>query len=238
MTGSSPCPELFDEYYKNTNKIELPEESKWRQYKFTLFDGKFIIVRDRVKSVEVLKKWILRFKPCHVYYSVSKWLCPEFVGYNVYNGKKAGYNVAYNLFLGGDLVIDIDGKGETVESRIIDAKVKVLKVLDILKEIGYKDFEIVFTGNKGFHIHVKDYRFPIEKFDNLLPNQKMICYYYHKKMIADYLKSRGCEFCYDVLCDIKRVVRLIGSINGVTGYICSKVEDIDRFELGRIEKYW
>lgn len=224
----------YEEYYENANLV-LPSLSRWRHFKFRLKNDKWIILKKRIRTVEDLRKKILEFKPLDVYHSVSLWLCPEKVRFNIYNKKMAGYNIAYNLFLGGDLVIDIDGKGRTFEEKIEYAKNEAFKIIDLLKEIGFKKFKTIFTGGKGFRIDVEDFIFDNTKYYNLLPNIKMQMYMHEKKNIIDYLKSKGADFCYDVSLDAKRVVRVIGTINSRTGYVCKEV-DLNLFKLDSIEK--
>lgn len=232
MSKPSLIPKL-KAYYQEANFI-LPSYSFWRMFKFKLINN-WLRLRKRVRDVSTLRQALLKFVPLDIYYSVSLWLNPSVVSYNVFNKFKGGYNLAYNLFFDGDLIFDIDGEGKTIEEKIEDAKNKTLKNIEILKSLGYKNLRIVFTGGKGFRIDVLDYRFPREKY-NLLPNQVMWCYYFHKKQIVDEVRELGGKFCYDVSLDIKRVIRLIGSVNSSTGYVCSAVKNLENFNLEEAER--
>jgi DNA primase catalytic subunit len=229
-----PNPSPFSKYYAYTNNLVLPYNSKWRQFKIRLLNGKFLTVKKRIRNINDLKKVLLEFIPIDIYYSVSQWINPTVVSFNSFKGIKSGYELAYNLFLNGDLVFDIDGKGNNLIEKIEDAKSKTIKLIDILKEMGFNDFRIVFTGSKGFRIDVLDYKF--EGYENLLPNQRMWAYYMEKKKIVDKAKEKGGVFCYNVSLDIKRIVRLIGSINSKTGYICSIINNLENFDLNKIKR--
>lgn len=154
---------------------------------------------------------LIKYQPEEIYYSVSYFLSPENVGYDFYDGKREGYNISYNLFLGGDLIIDVDSEKETFENRIKESRNEVIKILKILNKLHFKEFKIVFTGNKGFRIDVEDFIF--KPFFNLLPNENMFVYRMIKQNIANKILKMGGKFDYLTTIDHKRVVRLVGSKN-------------------------
>ena len=70
-------------------------------------------------------------------------------------------------WLGADLVFDIDGDHLDTEacreSKVVslacleDAKEEANKLIDVLtEELGLKPTKVVFSGNRGFHVHVVD----------------------------------------------------------------------------------
>ncbi|NPA22624.1 MAG: hypothetical protein GXN92_03565 [Candidatus Micrarchaeota archaeon] len=91
-------------------------------------------------SLEELKAFLIREAPFYISYSAAYYQNPSAPM------EKKG-------FLGADLVFDIDVSLEELEK----AKEDVLYLYDVLKQdFGFKDIVINYSGNRGFHIHVRD----------------------------------------------------------------------------------
>jgi len=179
------------EYYKQAD-LWLPKFSRWRMFKFRLWNKEVINVFN-IKNKKDLRKVLLVFQPRDVWFGVSGWLNPKQV-----RGK-----LSSSFMLFRDLPFDIDAEVEKNKKPTIkqleEARVKTLKVYEYLKPILGEPSYILFSGNKGFHIYYEN----SQKTFKFLQEKK------HKE-IKDLID-------FDITEDEYRVVRLPLTINGASG---------------------
>jgi len=72
--------------------------------------GTFLKLQDRIRSEEVLRRWLVRYRPSDVYYSTSCWLVPENLG------RRERTPLSDNIFLSSDIVFDIDRSPFSLEN--------------------------------------------------------------------------------------------------------------------------
>ena len=153
-------------FYGSGHVFQVP--SPWnlsrKHFRIETLNRRFVKLNrfeNRVNANE-LRKFCVRYAPCHVYMSALDWLFPERVG------KKRKANRAVPV--GGEYVIDVDsytllrrhnhvhcsntlkicyGCLETSKGMAVKACEKV--------ERYYSDVAVVFSGRRGFHIHVLDF---------------------------------------------------------------------------------
>jgi DNA primase small subunit len=141
----------FSEYYMDNDPF-VPRDMERREWAFvaisTLPD--FVMQRHMgFESVMELKAQILSNPPAHIYYSSAFYTNP-----NAEKMEDKGW-------LGAELIFDIDadhisGKGNKLQR----AKKEIMKLYDILESrFGVEEMEIVFSGSRGYHIHVLDREF-------------------------------------------------------------------------------
>ncbi len=141
----------FSEYYME-NELFVPREMERREWAFvaisTLPD--FVMLRHvGFESVMELRAQILSSPPAHIYYSSALYSNP------------GAEKMEEKGWLGAELIFDIDadhisGKGNKLQR----AKKEIMKLYDILESrFGVKEMEIVFSGSRGYHIHVLDDEF-------------------------------------------------------------------------------
>ena len=84
---------------------------------------------------------------------------PMYVSHSTAYYRKPSAPMKEKDWLGADLIFDMDS--DIVSKEAVDEVHRnTLELLDILKEdFGVKDYLFVFSGNRGFHIHVRDERF-------------------------------------------------------------------------------
>lgn len=110
-----------------------------------------------------LKEYCIKLSPLHVYMSVLNWLFPERVC-KKYKGK-------YAVPIGGEYVIDIDiyvihkrhrhhysALRKICEECLRISQALMVEVCEKVKE-HYSKIAIVFSGKRGFHVHVLDFNF-------------------------------------------------------------------------------
>ena len=132
----------------------------WRkQFKIRLYDETFISLnklRPRF-SFQSLKRYSVRFAPVNLYMSALNWLMPERVA------EKEKANHAYPI--GREYVVNVDHylnyiphSHRTTEEGVCEgclenSKEISLRLLDAMS-INYSKLEVVFSGRRGFHLHV------------------------------------------------------------------------------------
>jgi DNA primase catalytic subunit len=149
-------------FYENTT-LKIP--SCWnlsrKHVRIVLWNGRFIKLngfRNPLECREV-RYYCVKYAPVHVYFSVMDWIFPERVG------KKYKANYAHPI--GGEYVIDVDSHNVWAPHNhderhpvcmecLSISKDLTLHICDVIEE-NYKDIQIVFSGRRGFHIHVLDF---------------------------------------------------------------------------------
>jgi len=124
--------------------------------------------------------------------------------------------------LGGDLDCDIDVLSDPTRITMDQYKIAanyVLQLIDVLRELGYEDFFIVFSGFKGFHLHVPNFD-PYEFLD-IPPSEvsRAEAEIRARERIVELITSKNIPIDQEVTRDIKRIVRLPGTLHGRTGLL-------------------
>ncbi len=189
-----------DEIYKfyENNLPELPPNPGFRYFKFV---WKYPVrtarhIRDRIYTPEHLRQYALRDLPQHVYYSLTTWLNPTTV-----HGRKS---IAIPLW--SDLVFDVDA------GNIKIARSETLKLIRYLKSMGYRKFKVLFSGHKGFHVYVQDFKYDRYPED---PRERGAYFEKVKKKIHEEILSEGIGIDPN-LWDLYRVVRVPNTLNATT----------------------
>ena len=148
--------EKFKEYYLKY-PIQLPPGFESREWGFVMFDALPKIVMYRHKSFlsrpEALE-YLRSMAPAHAFSSVA-----------YYEHPGAG-TMADKNWLGADLIFDLDADHlpdapESYPAMLANVKTETLKLLDFLTDdFGFSEdlIDVVFSGGRGYHIHVRDQR--------------------------------------------------------------------------------
>ena len=148
--------EKFKEYYLEY-PIQLPPGFESREWGFILFDTLPKIVMYRHKSFfsrpEALE-YLRSMAPAHAFSSVA-----------YYEHPGAG-TMADKKWLGADLIFDLDADHlpdapESYSAMLANVKNETLKLLGFLTDdFGFSEdlIDVVFSGGRGYHIHVRDQR--------------------------------------------------------------------------------
>jgi len=149
----------FTEYYK-ANPVITPNSVEQREFAYIFFDHGY---PDEIRmkrhmgfgSADELHAYIQNLVPAHAYYGVAYYEHP------------GAPTMAQKGWTGADLIFDLDadhilrGSYEQMLSRIKD---ELIHLLDMLKdELGIsvhdRSADIVFSGGRGYHLHIKDLAF-------------------------------------------------------------------------------
>jgi len=145
----------FKKYY-NSQDIELPERLSRREFGFMFFDRGFVLRHIGFRNRQELKSYIVENIPSHIYYS------------SAYYDNPAAQTMAEKGWMGADMVFDLDadhvkGASELSYPEMLQlVKREVIRLLDefILGDLGFdiKRLKIVFSGGRGYHVHIRDPR--------------------------------------------------------------------------------
>jgi len=212
----------------------------WRkQYKIRTREGHFMKLnrlRNRLNFRSLLG-FSVRYTPLNLYMSVLNWLMPERVG------RKNTANRA--LPFSGEYVVDIDNpslmrswggvEGFSVSGLQL-AHDKTLAIIDKIRE-NYSDIRIVFSGRRGFHIHVLDFK--VRDWTEYSEEDPIKSHEVARFLYTRYLQMAIGEiskYHFTLSTDPMRVMTVPGSLNGRTGKICFLVGDSHDFERLTLEE--
>ncbi|MBI4393010.1 MAG: DNA primase catalytic subunit PriS [Euryarchaeota archaeon] len=143
---------VFSEYYE-TAEIHMPSRFGRREFGFMFLAKDFVVRHIGFKSQDELRRFLVESAPSHAYYSTAYYEKPDAPTMN-----EKGW-------LGADLIFDLDAdhlegaKEMTYEKMLAQVKVETLKLVeDFLPDFGFDpgSIHIVFSGGRGYHIHVAD----------------------------------------------------------------------------------
>ncbi|HUI39624.1 MAG TPA: DNA primase catalytic subunit PriS [Methanothrix sp.] len=165
----------FREYYLESS-LETPPGMEAREWGFILFDD---IGMRRHKSFLTrgeLADYVRSMVPAHLYHSAA------------YYERPGAPTMKEKIWRGADLIFDLDAdhlrKAPKSYSEMLDlVKKETLKLLGFLTaDFGFaeKNLSVVFSGGRGYHIHVRDPRVLTIGSDE-------------RRDIVDYLTGRGLD---------------------------------------------
>ena len=201
-----------------------------KQIKIRTNDKRFISlnkIRSRLNS-RSLTRYLIHYAPINVYASILDWSMPERVG------EKSKANRAYPIR--GDYVVDIDvpqlwrpwngySTNNIYSTGLQLAYDKTTGILDKIRE-NYNDIQIVFSGKRGFHIHVRDFNLrDWTHYDlrNPIKSHEVARYIYTLHLQTAIGKFNRYHFILST--DPMRVMTIPNTLNGKTGLVCSKWVD-------------
>jgi len=168
----------FREYYLGES-LEMPPQLERREWGFILFDDMPKFVMRRHKSFltrSELVDYVRTQVPAHAYHSAALYERP------------GAPTMREKEWIGADLIFDLDAdhlrNAPTSYAEMLDlVKTETIKLLEfLLDDFGFAadEVRVVFSGGRGYHIHVRDPRVL-----NLGSGER--------REIVDYLTGRGLE---------------------------------------------
>ena len=223
---------VLREYYSWAH-LWLPSRPTFRQFRVAVDRAggraRFLKIDDRIRDPETLRRWLLRLAPSHVYFTTSRWLDPQRLGPRDLRRRRAGYPIAHNVLLGQELYFDIDAPGD-----LEGAKEDASALLGFLNGEGFRDLALVYSGNKGFHVHAYDFeprflpRLPED------PRKREAAVQAARADLVARIVSAGIGIDVEVTMDPRRILRLPGTVHGKTFNIC---EFVDPAGLARFQPH-
>ncbi|AKG91516.1 DNA primase small subunit [Geoglobus ahangari] len=161
----------FSEYYARA-EIPLPRGFAEREWAFVSVDSLPDFVMNRHMAFESdieFRGYVIKNPPLHAYYS------------SAYYENPGAERMDDKGWKGADLIFDIDAD-HLPKGGLEGAKRQIIRLYDLLEEdFGVEDMTIVFSGGRGYHIHVHD-----EEFRQMGSGER--------REIVDYLMLEGVEF--------------------------------------------
>lgn len=152
----------FGDYYRgsvsppdfgDSGGVVEPRASGDREWAFVSFGGGMVRHKSLL-DLGSLETWLADTKPQHVYYSSARYTRPEAPAMSDKGWK------------GADLIFDLDADhlrdatpDDTYAEMLSKCKDALLNLLTFIDEdLGFEDTLVVFSGGRGYHIHVYDNR--------------------------------------------------------------------------------
>ncbi|MCX8207115.1 MAG: DNA primase catalytic subunit PriS [Methanothrix sp.] len=201
----------FREYYL-TASMDAPPGMELREWGFIFYDMPGMRRHRSFSSRRELVDYIRSTVPAHVYHSAAYYLKPD------------APTMKEKIWKGADLIFDLDADhlteyrdsgrrayGEMLE-RVKGETIKLLEFL--MSDFGFdeKMISVVFSGGRGYHIHVRDNSVLKMKSDA-------------RREIVDYLTGRGLDperFIHKIDVDgdagVERARSLRGPASGTPGW--------------------
>jgi hypothetical protein len=181
-----------------------------RHFRILLPRGCFLKVQDRIRSEDVLRRWLVRYRPSDVYYSTSCWLVPENLG------RRERTPVSDNIFLSSDIVFDID-RSPFSRQNLDLAREDTLRLLSFCDDDHLAVKYIAFSGSKGFHVVCADPR----RYDDPSPFVREDMAKAARREIIARVAEQKIPIDTRITGDTRRIIRVPGTINSKTGYVCT-----------------
>jgi DNA primase small subunit len=145
----------FRKYYTESPPPP-PERFGRREFGFMFFDRTYVQRHISFSKSVDFNSFLVEQVPAHVYYSSAYYEFP------------AAATMEEKKWLGADLIFDLDAdhikgsEGLSYEDMLAKVKKEMIRLLDdfILGDLGFNsnDVKVVFSGGRGYHVHVFDPR--------------------------------------------------------------------------------
>jgi len=145
----------FKKYYDGET-IEIPDRLSRREFGFMFFDRTYVLRHIGFKTRKELKGYLVDNAPAHAYHS------------SAYYEKPDAPTMAEKSWMGADLVFDLDADHLknaaelTYPEMLAEVKRQIIRLIDdfIAGDLGFDadKLKIVFSGGRGYHVHVLDPR--------------------------------------------------------------------------------
>lgn len=221
-------PDPFRHFYQhNLPDLSPLTDIGHRHFRILLPRGTFFKIPDRIRSEKELQRWLIRYRPADVYYSTACWLVPENLG------RRERTPVSDNIFLSADIVFDIDRTPFSIENLEL-ARKDTLQLVIFCQEHHLPVKYVAFSGSKGFHVVCAD----IRKYDNTDPLVREDMAKAVRKTILTGVQARGIPVDPKITPDTRRIIRVPGTINSRSGYVCTVLSEEQLSQpAGTILKY-
>lgn len=184
----------FGDHYRRSSITPPPaaNEREWGFIPWTEGPGETMVRHRSLLDLGDIEDFLGRKKPRHVYFSAGRYDDPSASTM----GEKGWRN--------SDLVFDLDADhlpsvvlGEDSYAEMLEkCKAALLRLLDFLDDdFGFEETTVVFSGGRGYHVHVRDERIRGLERDA-------------RREIVDYVRGIGLEF--DELVEVETVAGTSG----------------------------
>ncbi len=145
----------YRRYYRTTKRI-LPDRFGRREFGFMFFNSSMVLRHLGFSRESELNEFLLNKVPAHAYYS------------SAYYEKPGAPTMDEKGWLGADLIFDLDAdhlpnaNKMTYPGMLEAIRLRIIKLYDdfLRADFGFEEdkMRLVFSGGRGYHIHVFDER--------------------------------------------------------------------------------
>ncbi|UIO98658.1 DNA primase small subunit PriS [Halobaculum sp. CBA1158] len=147
----------FGDYYRSASVSPPPEanEREWGHIPFTAGDGTTMVRHQSLLDIGEVAEFLARETPRHAYFSAARYDDPA-------NGSMSdkGWRSADLVFdLDADHLPGVDPEATSYGEMLAACKEELLALLDVLEtDFGFdsEELQVVFSGGRGYHVHVRD----------------------------------------------------------------------------------
>ena len=172
----------FRIYYSNLRNVLMPLNLNQREWGFSFFSKDNKAYMKRHISFESFNDWnnfIINMVPSNIFYSSAYYKNPfsSLMDNKIWNGADLIFD------LDGDHLVDNNTSYEEMLNKVKKETIKLLTIL--LNDFDFKEeqIEIIFSGNRGYHIHIYDSN--IKSMDST-----------ERREVVDYITGKGFDFKY------------------------------------------
>ncbi|WP_158056183.1 DNA primase small subunit PriS [Halorussus halophilus] len=144
----------FRDYYRRSeiSPPPDPDNREWGYIPWT--SGPTTMVRHQsLLELGELGDFLQRERPRHVYFSAGRYDDPGADDMD----DKGWFDSDLVFDLDADHLPGVDPEGDSYAQMLADCKDELQKLLDILEvDFGFDDMTVVFSGGRGYHVHVRD----------------------------------------------------------------------------------
>ena len=144
----------FGDHYRRSELTPPPDanEREWGYVPWTEGPGETYVRHKSLLDLGELSDFLARERPRHVYFSAGRYQQPSA---STMSGK---------TWRSSDLIFDLDADhlpaaepDDTYAEMLAKCKDALLRLLDFLEDdFGFDDLTVVFSGGRGYHVHVRD----------------------------------------------------------------------------------
>jgi hypothetical protein len=227
-------------YFQGFQEQTIHKEWPWlwrKHYRIRTTDNDFIKLNRRNTSLyfKKLKRLCIHHAPANVYMSVLNWLFPERVS------EKQRSKHAYPI--SGEYVVDIDANSVwryhpscNMHKKICLpclrlAKDATIEVLEKIEE-NYSNINVVFSGHRGFHVHVWD--FDLEDWTRYDVTNPVKSHEVARFLYTRHLKKGFGDFDrwhFLVSSDTMSIISFPYSLNAKSGHVCTFIGNRKDLEM-------
>ena len=145
----------FGDYYRRRSPSLPPaaDDREWGHIPWTAGAGTTMVRHRSLLEVGDLGNFLAREAPRHAYFSAARYADPSA---NDMEGK--GWQEADLVFdLDADHLPGVDPETTPYPEMLAACKGALVRLLDLLEnDFGFERSEVVFSGGRGYHVHVRD----------------------------------------------------------------------------------
>ncbi|MFB6107951.1 MAG: DNA primase small subunit PriS [Haloplanus sp.] len=145
----------FGDYYRHADPTPPPDAAarEWGHIPWTAGEGTTMVRHQSLYDLGDLGDFLHREAPRHAYFSAARYDDPGASGM-----EEKGWRGADLVFdLDADHLPGVDPEAATYAEMLAACQDALVRLLDLLADdFGFEGMEVVFSGGRGYHVHVRD----------------------------------------------------------------------------------